>query len=72
MQEINYEYDQYNTKEFFRDEDKLEILINQLSKNDYLSASKYICIEDTVYKKRNVYSRFEQNLLKWLVRFRER
>ncbi|CAG8528813.1 13880_t:CDS:2, partial [Dentiscutata heterogama] len=30
------------------DKDKLEILINQLPKNDYLSASEYICIEDTV------------------------
>ncbi|CAG8743728.1 23268_t:CDS:1, partial [Dentiscutata erythropus] len=48
MQEINYEYDQYNTEEFFRDEDELEILINQLPENDYLSASEYICIEDTV------------------------
>ncbi|CAG8526962.1 7584_t:CDS:1 [Cetraspora pellucida] len=44
MQEINYEYDE----EFFRVEDELEILINQLSENDYLSAFKYICIEDTV------------------------
>ncbi|RIB00071.1 hypothetical protein C2G38_2235763 [Gigaspora rosea] len=44
MQEINYEYDE----EFFRDEDELEILINQLHENDYLSASEYICIEDTV------------------------
>ncbi|CAG8501885.1 14969_t:CDS:1 [Cetraspora pellucida] len=44
MQEINYEYNE----EFFRDEDELEILINQLPENVYLSASKYICIEDTV------------------------
>ncbi|CAG8649839.1 22604_t:CDS:2 [Cetraspora pellucida] len=33
MQKINYEYNE----EFFRDEDELEILINQLPENDYLN-----------------------------------
>ncbi|CAG8754375.1 21148_t:CDS:2, partial [Cetraspora pellucida] len=44
MQEINYKYNE----EFFRNDDELEILINKLSENNYLSAFEYICIEDTV------------------------